>query len=305
MPTAAASDAEPGFAVPRSTLVILALGSVYVIWSSTYLALRFVVEEMAPLGSAGVRFLVAGVILYAFLRWRGAPAPTRREWLMAFPIGALMFLIGNGFVSLAETSVSSGSAAVMVATMPLFAAVLGLPLGERPRVREWVGLILGFAGVVVLSLGSDLRSSPKGALLLLLSPIGWALGSMIQRRVQLPKGLMAAATQMIGGSIALLLAGVAMGESLPTHVSAKAIWSLVYLVTVGSLLGYTAYSWLLRNTPAPLAMSYAYVNPAIAVFLGVALGAETLFPSTMGATVLIVAGVALLVTARRPAKLPR
>ena len=149
MPAASASDAAapPGFALPRSTLVAIALGSVYIIWSSTYLALRFVVEEMAPLGSAGVRFLAAGAILYAFLRVRGVPAPTRKEWLTAMPIGALMFLVGNGFVSLAETRVSSGSAAVMVATMPLFAAAFGLPLGERPSRRELVGLVLGFAAV--------------------------------------------------------------------------------------------------------------------------------------------------------------
>jgi len=123
---------------------------------------------------------------------------------------------------------------------------------------------------------------------------------LIQRRVAMPKGLMSAATQMIGGALSLLVAGALMGESLPTHVSSKALWSLVYLIVVGSLGGYTAYNWLLRNTPAPLAMSYAYVNPAIAVLLGVAFGAEALYPSTMGATVLIVAGVALLVTAKRP-----
>jgi drug/metabolite transporter (DMT)-like permease len=302
MPAVTAEEPpSPVLAMPRHLLLPLALTSVYVIWSSTYLALRFVVEELPPLGSGAFRFLVAGAGLYAFLRLRGAPRPTWRQWLLSVPIGGLMFFIGNGFVSIAETRVSSGSAAVMVATMPLFAAGLGIPFGERPTRREWIGLTLGFIGVLVLSLGSDLRASPLGTILLVLSPIGWALGSMIQRRRAhlLPSGLMSAATQMIGGAVVLFVAAVATGESIPAHVSGEALSSFLYLVVFGSLLGYTAYAWLLRNASAPLAMSYAYVNPAIAIVIGVAFGAETLAPATLAATLLIVAGVALLVAKRR------
>ena len=294
--------ADPPIAAAKppgnARLVLLSLLAVYVIWSSTYLALRFVVEAMPPLMAGGGRFIVAGAMLYAFLLWRGAPHPTAREWMLSVPVGALMLLGGNGFVSLADQHVSSGSAAVMVATMPLFAAGFGVALGERPARREWLGLVLGFAGVVWLSIGSDLRGSPWATLLLVMSPVCWAIGSMIARRVALPKGLMSAATQMVGGGLVSLLVGLAIGESMPGHYEAKAVGALVYLVIFGSIVAFSAYTYLLRNASASLAMSYAYVNPALAVLLGVFAGAETLYPSTIPATGLIVAGVALLVTTR-------
>ncbi|MEO7094451.1 MAG: drug/metabolite exporter YedA [Polyangiales bacterium] len=292
LPSSSTSDA-PTFS-PR---VIGALAAVYLIWGSTYLALRYVIEGLPPLMSGGARYLVAGAVLLVILRVRGAKMPTAREWAYSVPVGALMFLGGNGLVALAEREVASSLAAVVCAAMPLFAAGLSVAIGERPTLRQWSGLLLGFAGVAVMSLG-ELRATPGAALLLLCAPIGWATGSLAARRLPLPKGLMAASTQMIGGGIVTLVAGALRGETIPAHAPTKALVALAYLVVFGSLVAFSAYTYLLRSTTAPVAMSYAYVNPVIAVIMGVAIGAERLSSGTILGGVLVVAGVAVIVMSK-------
>jgi drug/metabolite transporter (DMT)-like permease len=180
------------------------------------------------------------------------------------------------------------------AAMPLFAAGLSVAIGERPTMRQWAGLFLGFAGVAVMSLG-ELRATPGAALLLLCAPIGWATGSLAARRLPLPKGLMAAATQMMGGGLALLIAGILRGETIPTHAPTKSLVALAYLVVFGSLVAFSAYTYLLRATTAPVAMSYAYVNPVIAVIMGVAIGSEHLSSGAILGGALVIAGVAVIV----------
>jgi drug/metabolite transporter (DMT)-like permease len=273
--------------------------AVYLIWSSTYLALKIAIDGLPILLMGGTRYLCAGLILLTVLKARGSAWPTPREWLYSLPVGALMFLVGNGFVAIAEKTIATGVAAVCCAAMPLFAAAIATLIGERPKAREWVGLAIGFAGVVVLFLGADLRTEPSGAALLVLAPIGWAIGSMLTRKLPLPPGLMAAATQMVMGGLLTIVVGFGRGEVIPAGAPLPALGAMLYLIVFGSLVGFTAYTYLLRNTRPSIAMSYAYVNPAIAVLLGAVLHGEKVGSETVGATALIVAGVAMLITQRK------
>ncbi len=275
--------------------------AVYLIWGSTYLVLRHVVEALPALFSAAARYLVAGALLYSVLRARGAPAPTARQWLFSVPTGGLMFLVGNGFVAIAEQKVSSGLAAVACAAMPLFACALSVPFGERPSRLEWTGVLLGFGGVVLLALG-DLRAAAAPGALLLFAPIGWALGSVLSRRLPLPPGIMGAATQMIGGAAVTFVAATLRGEVLPSALPAEAALALVYLVVFGSMVGFSAYTYLLRHTTTAIATSYAYVNPVIAVLLGALLDRERPGPGMLGPGAIVVLGVAILALGRPRAR---
>ena len=283
--------------------LIACLAAVYVVWSSTYLAMRVAVQELPPLLMASMRFLAAGGIMLAIARRRGAPWPSLRDWLRVTPIGALLFLGGNGFVAIAETSVSSGGAAVVCATMPLWVGVLGAVTGEKPSAREWMSLVLGFVGVLVLMGGPALAGRPEHIVLVICSPIMWALGSVLARRTKDVGGehatLVGPALQMLVGGGVLALAGTARGEVIPMHASAGSWLALVYLFTFGSLVGFTAYSWLLRNARPVVATSYAYVNPILAVLFGAALYGEPLGWTTLVANVLIV-GAVMLALYRRP-----
>lgn len=283
--------------------VALALFGVYVLWGSTYLAIRIGVETLPPLLMAGVRFIVAGSAMYLWLRWRGAPRLTRREWGAAAGTGVLLLAVGNGALAAAEQTVASGLAAVMVASVPLFVAVFAGVGGEWPGRREWLGLALGTAGVVLLNLESDMRASPAGALLLLLSPAAWALGSVWSRTAPLPKGALASAAQMLMGGAVLVVAGLAFGERFPAHPSTRSLLAVVYLMVFGSILGFTAYGFLIRTVRPALATSYAYVNPALAVLLGVALVGERVSAFGLVGMLVILGGVALVAT-RRPTARP-
>jgi drug/metabolite transporter (DMT)-like permease len=282
-------------ASPSRVRLFVALGLVYVIWSSTYYALRLVVEEMPPFASGGFRYALAGAILLAIQRFRGQPWPTRGQWLRALPIGILLFAAGNGLVGLAERSIASGVAAVVCGTTPLWAGVFGPMLGERATRREWLGMGLGFLGVLALGLGGDLRADPLAAALLLFAPVGWALGSLLARRLELAPGPSGAATQMITGGAFMLAASIPIGESLPSHVSTSSLLALAYLVVFGSLVAFSAYHYVLTNARPAIAMSYAYVNPVLALALGATLGAEHIGPEVVLGTVMIVSAVLLLV----------
>jgi len=280
--------------------VLFALAAVYLIWGSTYLAMRVVVEVLPPFLMAAGRFLVVGAVLLAFLRLRGEALPTKKEWLASLPVGVLMFVLGNGTVAFAEKHLSSGIAAVVCGTMPLCAAAMGPLFGERATPREWVGLVLGFAGVAVLGLGKELRAEPLHAAILCVAPVSWAAGSMLARKLPLPKGLMSAATQMLTGGAVMAGVSLASGEHLPSIIPFRVAASWIYLCIFGSLIGYSAYTYLLRATRPAVATSYSYVNPAIAVVMGVLLGGEDAGPEMIVAVVLIVFATALVVLGRTP-----
>lgn len=291
-PVSAPTPALPGH-------VIGALALVYVIWSSTYLAIRVLVRDLPPFSTGGVRFVLAGLVLLGIQAARGVAWPTRREWLAAVPPGVLLFTVGNGLVMVSERSIASGIAAVVCGTTPLWAGVLGPIFGERATRREWIGMALGFAGVVVLAGGSDLRGDPLAAALLVLAPLGWAAGSLWSRRLPVARGPSGAATQMVAGGIAMLALAPLVGEQVPDAISIESALAFVYLTIFGSLVGFSAYAHLVQSTRPALAMSYAYVNPALAVVLGATLGAEHVGPEIVLATLLIVGAVVLLVRGKR------
>jgi drug/metabolite transporter (DMT)-like permease len=290
------SPRAPARALPP--LVLISLAAVYLIWSSTYLAIRYAVESLPPLLSAGSRYVLAGAALYAGLRARRTPPPTGRQWLLSLPVGGLMFLAGNGLVVLAERRVSSGLAAVACAAMPLFACTIAHLFGERPTRREWAGVVLGFGGVVLLTLG-ELRAAQADGALLLLAPAGWALGTVLARRLPLPKGGMSAATLMIAGGLLVAAVGIGLGERLPAEVPLKGALAIAYLAVLGSLVGFSAYTYLLQTTRTALATSYAYVNPVLAVLLGAAVGGEKPGAGLIVPGAIVVAGVAVMATGRR------
>lgn len=266
--------------------------------------MRIAVEVLPPFLMASVRFLLVGGVLLLFLRLRGAPWPTRREWLWSAPVGVLMFVLGNGTVAFAEKHLSSGLAAVVCGTMPLCAAAMGPLFGERASRREWVGMGLGFAGVAVLGLGRELRAEPLHAAALMVAPIAWAAGSLLARRLPLPKGLTSAATQMITGGVATGLVSLGLSERVPEAIPLRVVLAWLYLCVFGSLVAYSAYTFLLRATRPAVATSYSYVNPAIAVVIGATLGGETVGPEMIVAVVFIVAATALVVLGRTPAPAP-
>ena len=284
-------------ASPRGTAIAiaLALAAVYLIWGSTYLGIRFALEGgYPPLLMAGGRFLLAGAMMYVVLRMRGTAAPTRAQWKNLAFMGLLMMGIGNGMVSIAEQWVSSGLAAVAIASTPLWMGLFSAMRGQHPSRLEWLGIGIGFIGVLWLNAGSTLSASPKGLIALLIAPIAWAFGSIWSRGSDLPSPFMSAAGQMISGGVIMLVAGLVIGESFHAMPTMKGTLSVIYLMTFGSIIGFTAYVWLLHHVRPALATSYAYVNPPIAMAFGALLGGERFDHHAIGAMVVILAGVLII-----------
>ena len=284
----------PAVSNERSARVWGALIAVYLIWGSTFLAIRVALEGFPPLLVSPLRFTLAGGALFLALRARGYPLPQRREWLNSLFIGAL-FCGANSLLVIGEQWVSSGLAAVVIASVPLWAALFAGLFGRWPIRREWAGLAVGFAGVMLLNAGADLRTSPLGGLALLASAAIWALGSIWSRRLSLPQGLMSSAAQMLCGGAVLLTLALLGGERPAQMPSPRAISALVYLTAAGSIVGYSAFSFLVRSVRPALATSYAYVNPLIAVALGALVAGERVRPATLGGLALILAGVSAIV----------
>lgn len=287
---AKATTVEDGAARAK---VYAALFSLYFIWGSTYLGIRVALDGFPPLLLGATRFLAAGASLYAFLRLRGAPRPTLAQWRSAAIVGVLL-CGANALVNVSEQWVSSGVAAVVISSVPLWAALFSGLWGRWPAGLDWVGLAVGFAGVAVLQFGADFRASPLGGAILLVSAVSWALGSIWSRTLPLAGGLMSAATQMICGGAAILVAALAKGERFIAVPGASALVAWLYLVVFGSIVAYSAYGFLLGRVRAPVATSYAYVNPIVAVALGALLLGERVSPNAIGALVLILSGVAVV-----------
>jgi drug/metabolite transporter (DMT)-like permease len=285
---------------PRAR-VALSLALLYVIWGSTYLSMRIALGAFPPLLMAGARHLTAGAAMYAWLRFRGAAPPTRRQWLGSGAVGLLLLGFGNAGVAVAEQWVASGLAAVVVASVPLWAAGFSALLGRWPARREAAGLAIGAAGVSLLNVG-QLSGESRGALVLLGASAAWALGSVLSRRLDQAAGLMASAAQMVVGGAALL--GVALAHGDRPAFAAGPVAAELYLIVFGSMVAYSAYGYLLRTVSSSLATSYAFVNPVVAVLLGVALGHEAIGWGAVGAMAVILAGVALVVLPRPLSKVP-
>jgi len=279
--------------------VLLALVSLYLFWGSTYYAIRVAIDAFPPLVMAGARHLAAGLVLLPLLLLRGSRFPDPQEWGAGFLVGTLLLLGGNGGVSLAEQWVGTGLSSLVVATVPLWMLLFAGFLGHRATRREWLGIGLGLAGVGLLSLEGDFAASPLGFLLLVGASVSWAFGSIWSSRLPMAPGLMGAATQMLGGGLVMLGVGFSAGERWPSHYPPASVAGWLYLVVFGSLFGFTAFLYLLNRVRPALTSSYAYVNPVIAMVLGMTLLGERLSPLGVAATAVILGGVALTLSPRR------
>ncbi|MFL5481426.1 MAG: EamA family transporter [Gemmatimonadaceae bacterium] len=292
--------------------ILAAFASIYLIWGSTYLAIRYAVETIPPFVMGGIRFVISGALLYAWARYRGAPRPTRRHWRNAVIAGGLLLLGGNGAVVWAEQFVSSGMTALLVSILPFWLVIIEWvrPPRRRPAGAVLIGLVIGFIGIVVLvgpgNFGGRGDVRPIGALVLILGSLSWAIGSFFSRDADLPQsGLLTTGMEMLGGGTLMLIVGALSGKLSSFdvhHVSRASAIGLMYLITFGSLLGFTSYIWLLdKVSPARLG-TYAYVNPVVAVVLGWAIASERLSLRTAVAAAIVICAVALITTARSSAR---
>lgn len=284
--------------------VFWSFAAIYVLWGSTYLAIRVMVTSFPPLLAGGSRFLVAGALLYGWARWRGAPKPAARLWPYAVLLGALFFLVGNGGVSWAETRVPSGLTALLAATSPLFTAVFESAWGgwHRPALRVVIGIVAGLGGVALLIAPGDFiggaHADFAGAAAITLSALAWAAGSVRSHAAPLhPHSALATGMKMLTGGTLLLLAGLLTGEA--AHLSAaaftpKVIGAWVYLIIFGSLIGFSAFTYLLRVTTPQKVSTSAFVNPLVAVVLGWLILNESITPRTALAAAIIIGAVVLI-----------
>jgi drug/metabolite transporter (DMT)-like permease len=297
---------------PGTLRLVLAFLAVYIIWGSTYLAIRFGVESLPPFLMAATRHVIPGLILFGWRRARGVPAPTAAQWQGALLVGLLLLLGGNGLVTWAEQWVPSGLTALLIASVPLFMGLLSgmVEPASRPRARGIAGIVLGFAGVAVLvePHGELAASRPVllGAAGILAGSFLWATGSLFSRKATMPKDpFLATSVQMLGGAVGCLVAGTLSGEWSRVDlaaVSARSAFSLLYLVLFGSIVAFSAYVWLLQVAAPAKVATYAYVNPVVAVFLGWTLGGEAVSSRTLLASVIIIASVVMITTERNRAR---
>jgi drug/metabolite transporter (DMT)-like permease len=290
------------FARRSPAAVVLALATVYLVWGSTYLAIRITDRTMPPLLMSSVRFLIAGTALYAFAS-RGRARPTAREWRASAIVGAALLLVGNGGVAWAETRLDSGFAALIVAIIPLYVALFDrLFFGRRLSTSAVVGLVTGFAGVALLVRPGG-GNNVGVALILLATTSAWAAGSLYARGAPLPESpLLSASMQMLAAGVFLAVAGLIGGEANDIHADsfgAKPLIAFTYLVLVGSLIAFSAYAWLLKNVRISVVATYAFVNPVVAVALGTVFLDEVIGWTTVIAGAAIVLAVVLIVTAKQ------
>jgi drug/metabolite transporter (DMT)-like permease len=298
---------------PPLALLIAAFAAVYLIWGSTYLAIKYAIETLPPFLMAGMRFTLAGLLVYGWMRLRQhAPAPTRVHWRSAFNVGGLLLLGGNGLICWAELHVPSGLAALLVATVPMWMVILDwlFTRGPRPTVAIAVGLVIGLLGVLVLVNPIALKDQPihpLGAAAILAACLSWSIGSLYSRAAPLPRQVMlTVGMEMIGGGALLLIVGSLRGEWSQVNLEAlsfKSIAAFAYLVVIGALVGYTAYIWLLQVASPAAVSTYAFVNPVVAVLLGWVADGEPMGPRVVIASALIVGAVALI-TLRRSKRPP-
>ena len=295
------------------TKVWIALLALYIVWGSTYLAIRFAVETIPPFLMAGTRFLVSGAILLIWRRAAGDAIPTPRQWRSTAIVGILLLLGGNGLVSFAEKRIASGVAALIVGTVPLWLVLIEAirPGGVRPSPLAILGLLIGFGGIYLLVGPEDFNSASLqfdafGIGTVVLAAFLWSLGSIYSRGADLPtSSLMATGAEMLTGGLVILAFSASIGEWRDfnfTAVTSSSWIGLVYLITFGSMVGFVSYIWLLQNAPVSLVATYAYVNPLVAVFLGAWLANETLNARILVAALIIIGSVVLINQTKRKSK---
>ncbi len=281
----------------QTLLIVLALFCTYFIWGSTYLALKFGIESFPPFLLVGVRFTVAGIILYLVMRYLGSPNPTKQQWLGASAVGILLPAFGNGTVTYVQQTVSSSVAALAIATAPIWMAIFSSIWGHKINAREWLGIAVGLVGIALLNLGGSLHGDFFSAFLLIFAAASWSLGSVLGKHIAMPSGLMAAASQMLVGGVVMLAASALRGETWPAQISAKSWGALVFLVVLGSLVAYSAYMYLLKTVRPLVASSNTFVNPIVAFAVGIWFASETVTSTEYAALAVILMGVFLVLSA--------
>ncbi|MCC9598010.1 MULTISPECIES: EamA family transporter [unclassified Rubrivivax] len=298
--------ALPTSAARLSPLLLACLAATWLIWGSTYLAIKWALVSFPPFFQMGTRFVAAGLVLGAFARWRGAGWPDRAQWTSAFILGALMLGGGYGATAYAQQSVSSGLVVAFIAVVPAVVALFELPYGLRPSRLETLGITTGLAGIVLLTQGEGFGASGEGLVAMTIACAAWCAGSVWAkhglpggRRLELAPGAAGYASQMLAGGLLLMGMSWAAGEqpTLPPDARSLACW--VYLVVAGSLIGFSAYMLLLQRASTALASSYTFVNPVIAMVLGVTIGGEVVGAGEMLAAGIVTASVVLLLAGRR------
>ena len=297
---------------PRPWKILLAFATVYFVWGSTFLAIRVGVREVPPFLLAGMRFFVAGIVLYIWMRFQGTASPTRREWASATLLAVLIFVLDYGLLFWAEQRVPSGIAAVMLATIPVFIALAEILIlrTQKLTLRLGLALLVGLGGVAVLvSRSVSFGGTPidtSGAIALLVAAIAWSLAAALARKLPLPESkVMSSGSQMLAGGILLTLTAAMLGELKAFHsnaVSFRAWLALAYLIVAGSIIGFTAYVWLLHHESPTKVGTYAYVNPLVAVLVGYFLGGEALGARTVLGTLLVLVSVVVITTTPKEAR---
>ncbi len=276
--------------------VALALFCTYFIWGSTYLAVKFGIESFPPFLMGAIRFSIAGSVLYVAMRLLGAPNPTWQEWRGAAIVGLLLPAIGHGTVCYVQQTVSSSLAALSIATAPIWMAIFSSIWGHHITRQEWLGIAVGLVGIMLLNMGGALHGDYVSALLLIFAAASWSFGSVWGKHLTQPKGLMAAAAQMIVGGAVLIVWSKLTGEALPTQISQKSLGAMVFLIVLGSLVAYSAYQWLLKNVRPLVASSNTFVNPIVAFAVGIWLDNENVAKNEYVALAVILVGVLLVLT---------
>jgi drug/metabolite transporter (DMT)-like permease len=295
---------------PPTWKTVLAFSIIYFVWGSTFLAIRVGVREVPPLLLASMRFFIAGIVLFAWMRLKGTPSPSRREWFSASLLALCIFVLDYGLLFWAEQRVPSGIAAVMLATIPVFMALSEIIFlrTQRLTLRLALALLVGIGGVAVLlsrSLSASLGEAPidrAGAAALVIGAITWSIASALTRKLSLPESkVMSSGAQMLAGGIMLAFAAAIFGEFRGFHIEAvsRGAWfALAYLIVAGSIIGFTAYVWLIHHESPTKVGTYAYVNPVVAVIVGYFLGGETVGPRTLLGTLLVLVSVIVITTTR-------
>ncbi|WP_295644044.1 EamA family transporter [uncultured Methylibium sp.] len=299
--------AAPALATSRaglSPLVIACLAATWLVWGSTYLAIKFALISFPPFVQMGSRFLVAGGVLLGWMAWRGAPMPTRRQWLHALAVGTLMLGGGMGGTAYAEQTVGSGLVVAFIAVVPVVMALLLTLWRVFPTRQEALGIAVGLAGVLMLTQGAGFQASTAGLVAIAIACVAWSVGSVLSlRALPLAPGATGFASEMICGGVVLMAMAALDGEyatlaaQWPPEPQAVAAW--VYLVVFGSLIAFNAYMLLLARAPASLASSYTFVNPVIAMLLGVAVAGEVVSGYEWAAAGVVLVGVVLMLAGRR------
>jgi drug/metabolite transporter (DMT)-like permease len=280
----------------KTLLIVAALFCTYFIWGSTYLAIKFGIESFPPFLMGAMRFTIAGGVLYTALRLMGAPNPTVQEWRGSAIVGLLLPALGHGTVCYVQQTVSSSLAALSIATAPIWMAIFSSFWGHHITRQEWLGIAVGLAGILLLNMGGALHGDYVSALLLIFAAASWSFGSVWGKQLTQPKGLMAAAVQMLAGGAILIVWSKLAGETWPAQVSVKSWGALLFLIVLGSLVAYSAYQWLLNNVRPLVASSNTFVNPIVAFVVGIWLANEKVATNEYIALAVILVGVFLVLT---------